>query len=147
MGSSIFVTRALMRVAPQSAARRRRKLSSTSRRTMAMNSWGLSVFPKSTMRFEGEMIFIWVTLRSIRWEGMLNSSSIQRGMAPPQGFAASGLRSKMNVSTPPEARASAADDPAGPPPITATRNVEVITKVVVCLHLSVWGLKVLDLQV
>lgn len=147
MGSSIFVTRALMRVAPQSAARRRRKLSSTSRRTMEMNSWGLSVFPKSTMRFEGEMIFIWVTLRSIRWEGMLNSSSIQRGMAPPQGFAASGLRSKINVSMPLEARASAADDPAGPPPITATRNVEVITKEVVCLHLSVWGLKVLDLKV
>lgn len=77
----------------------------------------------------------------------MNSSSIHRGMAPPQGFAASGLRSKMNVSMPPEARASAADDPAGPPPITAARNVEVIAKEVLCLHLSVWGLKVLDLKV
>ncbi|KAL1535098.1 ATP phosphoribosyltransferase [Salvia divinorum] len=57
---------------------------------------------------------------------MENSSSMHRGMAPPQGFAASGLRSKMNVSMPPEARASAADDPAGPPPITAARSVAVM---------------------
>lgn len=54
---------------------------------------------------------------------MLNSSSMQRGMAPPHGFATDGgLRSKRNVSTPPEASASAAEDPAGPPPITAARS-------------------------
>lgn len=55
---------------------------------------------------------------------MSNSSSMQRGMAPPQGFATDGgLRSNRKVSTPPEARASAAEDPAGPPPITAARSL------------------------
>lgn len=55
---------------------------------------------------------------------MSNSSSMQRGMAPPHGFATDGgLRSKRKVSTPPEARASAAEDPAGPPPITAARSL------------------------
>lgn len=54
---------------------------------------------------------------------MLNSSSMHSGMAPPQGFAVvGGLRSKRNVSMPPEAKASAAEDPAGPPPITAARS-------------------------
>lgn len=54
---------------------------------------------------------------------MSNSSSMHSGMAPPQGFAVVGeLRSKRNVSMPPEAKASAAEDPAGPPPITAARS-------------------------
>lgn len=47
---------------------------------------------------------------------------MQSGMAPPQGLALKGLRSKRKVSTPPAARASAAEDPAGPPPITAARS-------------------------
>ncbi|GER45344.1 ATP phosphoribosyltransferase [Striga asiatica] len=81
---------------------------------MEMNSWGLSVLPKSTVRFEG----------------IENSSSMQRGIAPPQGLAASGLRSNKYVSMPPEARDWAAEDPAGPPPMTAARNLEV------CLKLS-----------
>lgn len=54
---------------------------------------------------------------------MENSSIMQRGMAPPQGLAVEGLRSKRYVSIPPEARASAAEEPAGPPPITATRSL------------------------
>lgn len=45
------------------------------------------------------------------------------GIAPPQGFALEGLLSKRKVSMPPEARASAAEDPAGPPPITAARSL------------------------
>ncbi|GAY55546.1 hypothetical protein CUMW_164990 [Citrus unshiu] len=62
---------------------------------MGMYSSGLRVFaPKSTVRLEGEMIFILVTWRSMR-----------------------------KVSTPPAARASAAEDPAGPPPITAARSL------------------------
>lgn len=45
-------------------------------------------------------------------------------MAPPHGFATDGgFRSKRKVSTPPDARASAAEDPAGPPPITAARSL------------------------
>lgn len=47
---------------------------------------------------------------------------MQRGMAPPQGLAAAGLRSNKKVSMPPRAIASAAEEPAGPPPITATRS-------------------------
>lgn len=53
---------------------------------------------------------------------MENSSSMQRGIAPPQGLEVDGLRSKRKVSMPAEARASAAEDPAGPPPITAARS-------------------------
>ena len=64
-----------------------------------------------------------VTRRSMRWDGIWNSSSMQRGMAPPQGLAADGALSKRKVSTPPEAKASAAEDPAGPPPITAARSL------------------------
>lgn len=55
---------------------------------------------------------------------MSNSSSMQRGIAPPHGFATDGgFRSIRKVSTPPEARASAAEDPAGPPPTTAARSL------------------------
>lgn len=65
-----------------------------------------------------------VTRRSMSSRGMLNSSSMQSGMAPPQGLATEGgLRSKRKVSTPPAARASAAEEPAGPPPITAARSL------------------------
>lgn len=48
---------------------------------------------------------------------------MQRGMAPPQGLAPVGFRSKRKVSTPPEASASAAEEPAGPPPMTAARRL------------------------
>lgn len=45
-------------------------------------------------------------------------------MAPPHGFGTDGgLLSNRKVSTPPVARASAAEDPAGPPPITAARSL------------------------
>jgi len=44
------------------------------------------------------------------------------GMAPPQGLAPAGLRSRRNVRAPAEANASAAEAPAGPPPTTATRS-------------------------
>lgn len=55
---------------------------------------------------------------------MSNSSSMQRGIAPPHGFGVDGgFRSNKKVSTPPLARASAAEDPAGPPPITAARSL------------------------
>ena len=54
---------------------------------------------------------------------MENSSSIQSGIAPPQGLAVEGLRSKRKVSMPPAASASAAEDPAGPPPTTAARSL------------------------
>jgi hypothetical protein len=55
---------------------------------------------------------------------MSNSSSIQRGIAPPHGFGVDGgFRSNKKVSTPPLASASAAEDPAGPPPITATLSL------------------------
>lgn len=118
------MTRAWRRWAPRDWARERRKESSTSRRSMGMYSSGLRVFaPKSTVRLEGEMIFILVTWRSMRWRGIENSSSMHRGMAPPHGLAVEGLRSKRKVSTPPAARASAAEDPAGPPPITAARSL------------------------
>uniref|UniRef100_A0A7C9EF49 Uncharacterized protein n=1 Tax=Opuntia streptacantha TaxID=393608 RepID=A0A7C9EF49_OPUST len=89
---------------------------------MAMNSLDLRVLPKSMVRLEGEMIRIRRTSRSTTARGMSNSSSMHSGMAPPQGLAPEGLRSKRKVSTPPEARASAAEDPAGPPPMTAARS-------------------------
>ena len=117
------VTRAVIAVAPADSARRRRKESRTSRRSMAMYSWGFRVLPKSTVRLEGEMNFMRVTLRSMSSGGMENSSSMQRGIAPPQGLEEAGLRSKRNVSMPPEARVSAEEDPAGPPPMTAARSL------------------------
>ncbi|KAJ0602068.1 hypothetical protein HanIR_Chr03g0135641 [Helianthus annuus] len=86
---------------------------------MEMYSLGFKVLPKSTVRLEGDIIFIWVTFLSMRSCGMENSSSMQSGMAPPHGLAPLGVRSKRYVSIPPDANASAAEDPAGPPPITA----------------------------
>jgi hypothetical protein len=44
------------------------------------------VLPTSTSRLEGEIIFILVTLRSMMDWGRSNSSTMQRGMAPPQGW-------------------------------------------------------------
>ena len=122
-GRSREVTRAVIAVAPADSARRRRNESRTSRRSMAMYSLGLRVLPKSTVRLGGEMIFMRVTLRSTSSGGMENSSSMQRGMAPPQGLEEAGLRSKRKVSMPPAARVSAAEDPAGPPPMTAARSL------------------------
>lgn len=60
----------------------------------------------------------------MRFNGIENSSSMHSGMAPPHGLAVAGLRSKRKVSIPPVAKASAAEDPAGPPPITATRSLQ-----------------------
>lgn len=74
-----------MLCAPLSTARLRRKSSNTSRRHMPMYSRSLSVLPTSTSRLEGEIIFILVTLRSMMSSGRLNSSTMQSGMAPPQG--------------------------------------------------------------
>lgn len=48
---------------------------------------------------------------------------MHKGIAPPHGLAVEGLRSKRKVSTPPAASASAAEDPAGPPPMTAARSL------------------------
>jgi len=45
---------------------------------------------------------------------------MQRGMAPPQGFALSNFLSKSHVFIPDLASISAAHEPLGPPPITAT---------------------------
>jgi hypothetical protein len=45
------------------------------------------------------------------------------GMAPPQGLALSSFRSKIQVSIPALASTSAAQEPLGPPPTTATRNI------------------------
>ena len=44
-----------------------------------------STHPTSTSLLEGEIIFILVTLRSMISAGMSNSSTMQSGMAPPQG--------------------------------------------------------------
>lgn len=112
-----------MSFAPLDWARDRRKESRTSRRSMAMNSWDFRVLPKSAAMLEGEKILTRFTWRSMRLRGMLNSSSMQSGMAPPHGLAVvGGLRSRRKVSMPPVARASAAEEPAGPPPITAARS-------------------------
>ena len=46
---------------------------------------------------------------------------MQSGIAPPQGFALSNLRSNKKVSIPAFASVSAAEEPAGPEPTTATR--------------------------
>lgn len=68
---------------------------------------------------------------------MENSSIIQSGIAPPHGLAVEGLRSKRKVSTPPAANASAAEEPAGPPPITAARSLRPEMEVAVMVRL--WG--------
>jgi hypothetical protein len=61
------------------------------------------------------------TLRSTTVSGILNSPTIQRGIAPPHGFALSILRSNITVSIPFScAKISAAQAPEGPPPTTAT---------------------------
>ena len=44
-------------------------------------------------------------------------------MAPPQGFALSNYLSKIQVFIPDLASISAAHEPLGPPPITATLNI------------------------
>ena len=44
-------------------------------------------------------------------------------MAPPQGFALSNFLSKSQVFIPDLASISAAHEPLGPPPITATLNI------------------------
>ena len=74
-------------------------------------------------RFEGEIIFIFVTLRSMISSGKSNSPTIHRGIAPPHGLQLSILRSTRKVSQPPLAKVSAAHAPAGPPPMTATRSL------------------------
>jgi hypothetical protein len=49
---------------------------------------------------------------------------MQSGIAPPQGLALSNFLSNKKVSIPAFANVSAADEPAGPDPITATRSVK-----------------------
>mmetsp|Transcript_4970 Transcript_4970/g.18631 ORF Transcript_4970/g.18631 Transcript_4970/m.18631 type:complete len:305 (+) Transcript_4970:1084-1998(+) len=122
-GSSSFMKRPLTRLVPRDLARLRRKSSMTSRRHMPMYSLSLRVWPTSTARLEGEIIFILVTLRSMISSGRSNSPTMHRGMAPPQGLQLSILRSMRKVSQPPLARVSAAQAPAGPPPMTATRSL------------------------
>ena len=94
----------------------------TSRRHMPMYSSSLSVEPMSTSTFDGEIIFILRTLRSMISDGRSNSSTMHRGIAPPHGLALSILRSMMYVSMFGSwAQISAAQAPDGPPPMTATR--------------------------
>lgn len=59
--------------------------------------------------------------------GRSNSPTIQSGIAPPHGLQLSIFRSIRNVSIPPLARVSAAEPPAGPPPIMATRRLRPVT--------------------
>jgi hypothetical protein len=47
------------------------------------------------------------------------------GIAPPQGLALSNLRSNKKVSIPAFANVSAAEEPAGPDPTTATLRTKV----------------------
>jgi hypothetical protein len=49
---------------------------------------------------------------------------MHRGIAPPQGFALSNFLSNKKVSIPAFANVSAAEEPAGPDPTTATRSVK-----------------------
>ena len=42
-------------------------------------------YPTSTSLLDGEIIFIFVTFRSMISAGMSNSSTMHSGMAPPQG--------------------------------------------------------------
>lgn len=60
----------------------------TSRLHMPMYSVSLRVLPTSTSRLEGEIIFIFVTFLSMISAGMSNSSTMHKGMAPPQGCTA-----------------------------------------------------------
>ena len=62
---------------------------------MPMYSSGFRVDPMGTSRPVGEIISILRTLRSMISGGIWNSSTMQMGMAPPQGLALSILRSKM----------------------------------------------------
>ena len=48
---------------------------------------------------------------------------MQSGIAPPHGFALSNFLSKSQVFIPALASISAAHEPLGPPPITATLNI------------------------
>merc|ERR1719230_664871 len=112
--------RPLITFAPRLSARFRRKSSITSRRHMPMYSRSDSVLPTSTARFDGEIIFILVTLRSMISSGRSNSPTMHSGMAPPQGLQLSSLRSIIYVSIPAFASVSAAHAPEGPPPTTAT---------------------------
>jgi hypothetical protein len=82
---SMRIMRPLIILAPFFSARSRRYWSNTSRRHMPMYSVSESVLPTSTSRLEGEIIFILVTLRSMMDWGRSNSSTMHRGMAPPQG--------------------------------------------------------------
>ena len=52
---------------------------------MPIYSVSLSVLPTSTSRLEGEIIFIFVTFLSMMSAGRSNSSTMQSGIAPPQG--------------------------------------------------------------
>lgn len=61
VGRSRPVTRPAIAVAPAECARERRNESRTSRRSMAMNSCGFRVLPKSTAMLEGEKMRICVT--------------------------------------------------------------------------------------
>ena len=54
---------------------------------MPIHSFSFSVLPTSTSRLLGEIIFILVTRRSMISMGRSNSSTMQMGMAPPQGCA------------------------------------------------------------
>mmetsp|Transcript_13886 Transcript_13886/g.35440 ORF Transcript_13886/g.35440 Transcript_13886/m.35440 type:complete len:202 (+) Transcript_13886:974-1579(+) len=121
-GILISVTRPLMALAPNSTARSRRNLSMISRRVMPMYSPGARVLPTSTSRPLGEIIFILRTLRSMMLAGRSNSSTMQSGIAPPQGLQLSIFRSISVTSMPACASVSAAHAPAGPPPTTATRS-------------------------
>ena len=60
---------------------------------------------------------------SIIDSGKSNSSTMQRGIAPPHGFALSNFLSNSQVFIPALASISAAHEPLGPPPITATLNI------------------------
>mmetsp|Transcript_45815 Transcript_45815/g.102792 ORF Transcript_45815/g.102792 Transcript_45815/m.102792 type:complete len:203 (+) Transcript_45815:1301-1909(+) len=98
-------------------------LSITSRRTMPMNSSSFRVCPICTSLFVGEIMVILRTCRSTMSVGKLNSSNMQRGMAPPHGLQLSNFLSIKKVSMPACARVSAAHAPPGPPPTTATRSL------------------------
>mmetsp|Transcript_26302 Transcript_26302/g.36661 ORF Transcript_26302/g.36661 Transcript_26302/m.36661 type:complete len:205 (-) Transcript_26302:154-768(-) len=112
-------------MAPRSTERLRMNPSRTSRRVIPMYSLGFKVWPMSTTRFEGEIIFILRTLRSMISSGRSNSSTMQRGIAPPQGLTLSILRSKMKVSSSLSfANTSAAAAPDGPPPMTPIRYLD-----------------------
>ena len=66
---------------------------------------------------------MFLTFLSIIDSGRSNSETIHNGIAPPHGFALSSFLSKIQVLIPALAKISAAHDPLGPPPITATLNI------------------------